>query len=98
MAVCSLALKMLTTIKMLVRFQMNFNLSCYPDFAQTLTFRLYHSRVSILSVSHTSRVAAMTETEQSTAVFWSDCCSQNFKNSQQFNILRQNSEKNHTIF
>ncbi len=37
LAVCSLVLKMLATIKMLVRFQMNFNLSCNPDFAQTLT-------------------------------------------------------------
>ncbi len=28
--------------------------------------------------------------------FWFDCCSQNFKNSQQFNVLRLNSAKNHT--
>ncbi len=86
MAVCSFALKMLTTIKTLVRFKINFNLS--PDFAQTLTFKSYHSPVFALSVSHTPQVAAMIAIEQSAAVFWFDCCSQNFKNSQQFHVLR----------
>ncbi len=83
---------------MLVRFQMNFNLSCNPDFAQTLTFKSYHSCVPVFSVSHTPQVAAMIANEQSTAVSWFDCCSQNFKNSQQFNVLRQNSKKKITHF
>ncbi len=68
MAVGSLALKMLTTFKMLVRLKMNFNLSCNPDFAQTLTFKSYYFPVSAFSVSHTPQVAAMIATERSTAV------------------------------
>ncbi len=54
---------------MLLRFQMNFNLTCNPDFAETLTFKSYHSRVSALSVSHTPQVAAMITAERSAAVF-----------------------------
>ncbi len=82
MAVCSLALKMLTTIKMLVRFQMNFNLSCNPDFAQTLTVKSWHSGVSALSVSHTPQVAAMSTAERSAAVFGLTAA------VKQFNVLR----------
>ncbi len=71
--------------------------ACNPDLAQTLTSQSYHSHVSALSVSHTPQVAAMIAAEQSAAVFWFDCCTQNLNNSQQFNILRKNSERNHIL-
>ncbi len=43
---------MLITVKMLVRFQMDFNLSCNSDLAQTLVSESCRSLLSALSVSH----------------------------------------------